>query len=161
MSACEQLTLVQSDISPIDIASHRIVIKSNFYTVGVSKKRIKKKIKCVHWIHRLSDRDEGYLITKFSAQFTDNAQYIRVCLHFTKIPGEGIILKKIHPFNVLLSIYDCEGIILKNIHPSNFNWPSMQKCQCIIQNRNLILFICGFSTEGTFLHMGIIKFNNT
>ena len=35
---CEQLTLVQSDISPIDISSV-IVIKRNFYPVGVSKKK--------------------------------------------------------------------------------------------------------------------------
>ena len=43
---CEQLTLVQSDISPIDISSV-IVIKRNFYTVGVSKKKEENQ-KCVH-----------------------------------------------------------------------------------------------------------------
>ena len=41
---CVQLTLVQSVI----------VIKNNFYTVGISKKRIKKKIKSVYSAHNFS-----------------------------------------------------------------------------------------------------------
>ena len=49
--ACEQLTLFQSDISPIDIRSV-FVIKSIFITCGrkcdIQEERIKKKIKSFH-----------------------------------------------------------------------------------------------------------------
>ena len=40
--ACEQLTLVQSDISPIDIASYLELLSKVIYTRVIQKERIKK-----------------------------------------------------------------------------------------------------------------------
>ena len=61
MPACEQLTSVQSDISPIDIASY-LYLKSNVLhvveNVYIQQERIKEKIKSFHrGLFRLSDQD--------------------------------------------------------------------------------------------------------
>ena len=70
-SACEQLTLIQSDISPIDIALYLYLLSnvSLLHVVGnvtSHKSGLKRKLKVSTF--RLSDQDYGFPILKFSAQ---------------------------------------------------------------------------------------------
>ena len=88
----------------------------HFSLLNLGKNGLRRKSKCVHWILRLSNRDQGYLILKFSALIIFNQFFFwSNQIGITRI-------KNINIFRIIWSDKGFKGTIVISAWRVAWNW---------------------------------------